>query len=79
MKVDGTILILVGRETLRSVVNKYYDVLGGRKLTDLTIKEIIDLQRSGDLFAVGRYQMIGGEWEDGVWKWPVVAVPLSQP
>ena len=46
----------------------YKQIFGNRMLSDLTIKEVLDLQRKKVIFAVGRYQMIGGKMKDGKWQ-----------
>ena len=44
----------------------YNTIFGGRKLSDLTVQEVLDLQASGTIFAVGRYQMIDTTLRAGV-------------
>ena len=39
---------------------KYNEIFDGRKLTELTIQEVLDLQASGTIFATGRWQMVDG-------------------
>ncbi len=46
----------------------YKQIFGERMLSDLTIKEVLDLQHKKVIFAVGRYQMIGGKMKDGKWQ-----------
>jgi len=46
---------------------KYNEIFDGRKLSELSIKELIDLQRAGKVFAVGRYQMIAGKIKNDRW------------
>lgn len=38
----------------------YASLLGGRKLTELTIAEVLDLQNNHGLFATGRWQIVRG-------------------
>ena len=48
--------------------NKGDDDLGGRKISDMTVAEIQDLQSQGKLFAVGKWQMIPSTMDDMVEK-----------
>jgi hypothetical protein len=46
--------------------SEYKQALGGRKLTELTIQEILDLQTRGIIKAVGGYQFIPGTFNSAV-------------
>lgn len=40
--------------------DKYYELLGDRNLSQLTIQEVLDLQAEGKIFATGRWQIVEG-------------------
>lgn len=46
--------------------SEYIQALGGRKLTELTIQEILDLQSADKIMAVGGYQFIPGTFRSAV-------------
>ncbi len=53
--------------------DRYNQILGGRKLSELTIREVIELQKNDIILAAGRYQMI-----DGVLRHAAEALGMDQ-
>jgi lysophospholipase L1-like esterase len=46
--------------------DEYFDALGGQKLSQLTIKHVMDLQAADKIMAVGGYQFIPGTFRSAV-------------
>ena len=65
----GEILARTGENTPRDTAlppskNGFWQMAGGKPLTQMTLKEVRDMQKSGQLNAVGRYQVINTTMSD---------------